>query len=108
MNSEQVSKILEKELLKNEAFQNHHGISRTNLHEYIRMPKSIICDLDDGLSSKNEVWIVLQISNNAEEDKVIVYNPTGNDWGVAEFDIKNRKWVMIVVASSLAEALDGM
>jgi hypothetical protein len=107
MKIDEIRSIIEVEISKKEPFINFHGITRKNLRSFLVEPYEILVDSDDLETEPRNMWVVLQESKSPEEGYLVVYDPAGKIWGVAEH-LKDNNYILVIVADSFTEALDGM
>lgn len=107
MDSSTVKGLVERELQRQQSYESYHGISRSNLRSFLVNPFPVRTDPDDMETPPRDMWVVLQERGTPTEGYVIVFDPLDNSWGVAEHT-GNDLYVLVVSASSLSEALDGM
>ncbi len=107
MDADTVREIVRKEVSKNLPFENFHGITRENLGSFVVEPFAAQVDPDDLETKPREMWIIAQERPGSEEGYVVVYDPLEGGWGVAECE-RDRRYILVIGAESLAEALDGM
>jgi hypothetical protein len=81
-----------------------HGITRENLRHCCVQPFSVSVDPDDRESGPREMWVVLHEPH--EGGYSIAFDPGQLSWGVVER--QDRGYVLVIAASTLAEALNGM
>lgn len=107
MHARDIRRIVQQELARNEPFDNSHGITRRNLHEFLVEPFCVGIDPDDTKSPPREMWVVLQEGRTPADGYVIVYDPTDQCWGFAEQGA-DRAYSLVCRADSLATALSSM
>jgi len=88
-------------------FNNFHGITRENLDSYLVKPFAVRVDSDDIETNPREMWIIAQERSRPEDGYVVVHDPLEGGWGIAEYESDGR-YILVVGAESLADALDGM
>ena len=107
MDSSSIKSLVEHELQREQPYVNYHGISPTNIRSFLVEPFTVRTDPDDIETQPRDMWVVLQERGTPTEGYVIVYDPLKKIWGVAEHTGNNR-YILVVSAPSLSEALDGM
>jgi len=107
MESSTIKSLVEHELQREQPYVNNHGISSANIRSFLVQPFTVRTDPDDMETQPRDMWVVLQERGTPTEGYVIVYDPLKKIWGVAEHTGNNR-YTLVVSASSLSEALDGM
>ena len=107
MDSSTIKSLVERELQSEQPYVNYHGISPANIRSFLVEPFTVRIDPDDLETQPRDMWVVLQVRGTPTEGYVIVYDPLKKTWGVAEHTGNNR-YTLVVSASSLNEALDGM
>jgi hypothetical protein len=107
MKSRDIKQIIQQELARNEPFDNSHGITHKNLHEFLVEPFCVRIDPDDAKSAPREMWVVLQERRPPADGYVVVYDTTTQCWGVAE-RVTGGDYLLVCGADSLATALSSM
>ena len=88
-------------------FQNHHGITRENLDQFLVEPHEVLVDPDDLETEPRLMWVVLQERPDPAAGYSIVFDPLRDSWGVAE-RAQGGGATLLISAPTLAAALDGM
>lgn len=107
MDSSTIKSLVESELKREQPYVNYHGISTSNIRSFLVEPFTVRTDPDDSETQPRDMGVVLQERRTPTERYVVVYDPLKQTWGVAEHTGDNR-YILVVSASSLSEALDGM
>lgn len=107
MDSSTIKCLVECELQREQPYVNYHGISPANIRSFLVEPFTVRTDPDDLKTQPRDMWVVLQERDTPIEGYVIVYDPYNKTWGVAE-NTGNNRYILVVSAPSLNEALDGM
>ena len=107
MDSSTIKSLVERELQREQPYVNYHGISPANIRSFLVEPFTVRTDPDDLETQPRDMWVVLQERSTPTEGYLIVYDPFKKTWGVAEHTVNNR-YILVVSAPSLSEALDGM
>jgi hypothetical protein len=110
MNAAAVATLVEEQLAQGEPFTNYHGITSHNLRSFLVAPYQIPVDPDDLETEPRNMWVVLEEPGEGRDRMVVVYDPDGACWGVAERagDGESAGYTLVLAAKSLAGALDGM
>lgn len=109
MDAANVRLLVEQQLESSDSFVNMHGVAARNVRSRLVDPFEATVDPDDLKTSPRPIWVVLQERPSPYDGYVVVYDPATGDWGVAELSEDDpRKNVLVVVASTLQGALDGM
>jgi hypothetical protein len=107
VDSSTVKRLVEEELSRGDSFSSFHGITQPNLRLFLVEPFAVRTDPDDLETQASDVWVVLRERSTPTEGYVVVYDPATSGWGVAEH-AGDGDYILVVSASSLAEALSGM
>ena len=107
MDSSTVKRPVERELQRQQQYVNYHGISLADIRSFLVDPFPVRTDTDDMETRPLDTWVVLQERGTPTEGYVIFFDPLENSWGVAEH-AGNDLYTLVVSASSLNEARDGM
>jgi hypothetical protein len=92
------------EVSKATTFTNSHGITSKNIFDLQVDPHPILVDLDDGSKELKQMWRVLKQPDGCPYE--IAYDGIDKNWAVVERT--GERYLCVVVADSLAKALDGM
>lgn len=107
MNSSIIKRLVEDELARGESFRNFHGITPENIRSFMVEPFPVRTDPDDLEAEPRDMWVVLQERPVPTQGYVVVYDPQGKKWGVAEH-VSDGDYILVISAPSLAEAVAGM
>lgn len=107
MNTREIKQMVQQELERNEPFDNSHGITHHNLHEFLVEPFLVRVDPDDNKSPSREMWVVLQEARTPADGYVVVYDPSTQSWGFAD-QVSGKNYTLVCSADSLATALNSM
>jgi hypothetical protein len=101
--------LVEQQLKNSDSFINKHGVTASNVRSHLVDPFEATVNPDDLETSPRPMWVVLQERPSPYDGYVVVYDPATADWGVAELSEDNpQRSVLVVAASTLRGALDGM
>lgn len=103
----EVGQRLAAEIAADLPFQNHHGITRENLDQFLVEPHEVLVDPDDLETEPRLMWVVLQERPDSAAGYSIVLDPLRDSWGVAE-RAQGGGATLLISAPTLAAALDGM
>lgn len=107
MNASEVEAKVQAELRIDREFDNSHGITKGNLHHFLVKPYSVLVDPDDLESAPRDMWIVLhEFPKAPDQGYAGVYDPATGSWAIVE--PTGAGFVQVIVASTLAAALEGM
>jgi hypothetical protein len=106
MDISDIKNLVETELSRGEPFANFHGITPATIRSFLVEPFKVLADPDDLETPPRDMWVVLQ-ERRTSDGYVVVYDPSRKTWGVADRG-SDGDYTLIVSASSLAGALDGM
>ena len=107
LDADAVGRILAAELRRLAPFRNYHGITQDNLQSFLVSPYALTVDPDDLETVPREMWVVLEERPGVNSGYLVVYDPLGSTWGVAERSTGDNH-VLTCGAASFAEALDSM
>jgi hypothetical protein len=109
MDAATVRLLVEQQLESSDSFVSMHGIAAPSVRSRLVDPFKATVDPDDLKTSPRPMWVVLQERPSPYDGYVVVYDPSTGDWGVAELSEDDpKKNVLVVAASTLQGALDGM
>lgn len=90
-------------------FKNYHGITINNLNKHLIEIQKVNVDLDDNLNGESEYWLcIAEYVNDVNSGYLIGINDTDGRYGVIEWNEIEKKYVLVIYASGLADALNGM
>lgn len=107
MTPQAVKRIVAEEIEKHEPFENFHGITNENVYSFLVEPCEVTVDPDDGESKARSMWVIIDHDAGTKSRQVVVFDSQESYWGIAEH-VSGSNFILIIAASSLAEALNGM
>ena len=104
MDESTVRRFIAAEILRAGTFTNSHGITSENILSLQVDAHQISVELDDGSKERRLMWRALKQPEGCPYE--IAYDGIDKSWAVVERH--DERYVCVVVADSLAGALDGM
>jgi hypothetical protein len=90
------------------SFTNYHNITKDNILNYTIKPIFTPVYLDDNEDGREWMFVFLSESGNIYEKYSIAYDYKNKYFSVIEFSQQDNKFISIIGAENLKDALEGM